>query len=285
VADAVVDCGITRDGLVQQRRRWAATDAHAAALVVPGISEHSGRYDHVGRALSAAGIDVIAIDARGFGASGGPRAAVQRFGEYLDDVQDQLHQIAALGLPVALFGHSMGGLVALSYALEHRSPRPDVLVLSAPALGAEIPAVLRALVPVMARLAPRVLVPSPISGDMLSTDPTVGAAYRADPLIVTGTTASLGRALLGQMRWVNRHLAPPGMPTLVLHGGDDPLVPPAFTAPLAALAGVERRVLPGLRHEVCNEPSHPATLASIAAWIDAHLDAHVDAAAPGPRDR
>ena len=100
-------------------------------------------------------------------------------------------EIRALGVPVVLLGHSMGGLIALSYALSAR-PGPDLLALSAPALGANIPAPLRALTPVLARLAPRLPVPSPINGEMLATDPAVGEDYFADPLVVR--VADAGRS-------------------------------------------------------------------------------------------
>jgi alpha-beta hydrolase superfamily lysophospholipase len=271
VADAVVDFGITRDGLVQLRRHWPATNSRAVLLLIHGIAEHSGRYHHVGRLLSEAGIDVVAIDQRGFGESGGSPAYVHAFGEYLDDIEDQCVELQALGLPLVLLGHSMGGLAALSYVLERRRPAPRLVVLSAPALDADVPAPLRFLMPLFARLAPRLVVPSPVRGDMLATDPAVGAAYAADPLVVRGVSSGLGHALFTQMRWTSGHLGTLAVPTLVLHGGDDPLVPAHVSAPLGSLPGAERRELPGLRHEVFNEPSHAETLRAVVSWIDAHL--------------
>jgi acylglycerol lipase len=269
---ARVDFGLTRDGLVQLRRHWPAANPRASVLLIHGISEHSGRYEHVGRFLADRGFEVVAIDLRGFGQSGGRRAYVSSFDDYSDDVEDQMAEVRALGVPVVLLGHSMGGLIALSYALSAR-PAPDLLVLSAPALGANVPAPLRMLTPVLARLAPHLDVPSPIRGEMLATDPAVAEAYLADPLVVRTVTPSLGHALLRQVRWANENLARLTIPTLVLHGADDQLVPARSTRPLADLAVVTRRTYPALRHEIFNEPARVAILQELTDWLAAQLAA------------
>ena len=61
------------------------------------------------------------------------------------------------------------------------------------------------------------------------------------------------------------------IPTLVLHGSADSIVPPQSTAVLGELPNVERRLLPGLRHEILNEPEGPELVQEIAAWIDARI--------------
>jgi alpha-beta hydrolase superfamily lysophospholipase len=73
--------------------------------------------------------------------------------------------------------------------------------------------------------------------------------------------------LLGAIRWANDHLDELDVPTLVVHGGDDTLVPTRSSEPLARLPGVERRVCAGSRHEVHNEPGGPALVAEIGDWI------------------
>jgi alpha-beta hydrolase superfamily lysophospholipase len=235
-------------------------------LLLHGIAEHSGRYEHVGAQLASAGVEVVAIDHRGFGMSGGRRSYVVSFDEFVDDVADQLAQVRGFGLPTVLLGHSMGGLIALSYVLQGR-PAPDALALSGPALGAAIPAPLRALVPLLARYAPRLRVPTPIKGSQLATDPAVGEAYFADPLVVRATTPALAQALIGRIEWANHHLDALALPTLVQHGGEDTLVPTRSSEPLAGRAGVQRIVYPGLRHEIFNEPTHAAVIDDLLGWL------------------
>src|SRR5690606_14257762 len=148
---STVDHGLTRDGLMQLRRRWRPPEPPTAAiLLVHGITEHSGRYEHVGRWLADAGFDVVAIDARGAGESGGRRSYVDRFADFVDDVEDQLVEVRRLGVPVVLLGHSMGGLIALDLATSDR-PQPDLVVVSGPALGAQVPLRLRLLAPLAGR--------------------------------------------------------------------------------------------------------------------------------------
>jgi acylglycerol lipase len=264
---STTDYGVARDGVVQLRRRWSAYEPWAAMLLLHGIAEHSGRYEHVGAQLASAGIEVIAIDHRGFGMSGGRRSYVVSFDEFVDDVGDQLTQVRGLGLPTVLLGHSMGGLIALSYVLQGRRPAPDALALSGPALGASLPAPLRALVPVLARYAPRLRVPTPVKGSQLAADPAVGEAYFADPLVARTTTPALAQALLGRIDWANHHLDALAVPTFVQHGGDDTLVPTRSSEALEGRAGVTRVVYPGLRHEIFNEPAHAAVIDDLIGWL------------------
>lgn len=266
-----VDRGLTRDGLQQLRRRWQPPEAPVAAvLLVHGMGEHSGRYEHVGRWLADAGYDVVAIDQRGFGGSGGRRAFVDSFDRFLDDVEDQLAELRTLGVPVVLFGHSMGGLVCADYVTSGR-PLPDVLVLSGPALAATVPPVQRFLAPFLGRVAPTLRIPSHIDGSVLSRDPAVGAAYLADPDNVLFVTARLGAELIARGPQVVARLDRLSVPALVLHGGSDRLVPPTASAPFEGRPGVVREVLPGLLHEILNEPEYPQVLLRIVEWIEQAL--------------
>ena len=269
-----VDRGLTRDGVVQLRRHWrvpAHVEPCAAMLLLHGIGEHSGRYGTFARQLNAVGIDVVAIDHRGFGGSGGRRAYVRSFDEFVVDAADQLTQVRQLGLPTVLYGHSMGGLIALLVALQHREPAPDLLVLSGPALEAGVSPVLRRITPVVSRIAPVLRVPALIADDVLATDPEVAVAYRADTANVHTVTPALAAELFRSIRWANGHLDELEVPTLVVHGGDDRLVPTRSSEPLARLAGVERRVLEGLRHEVHNEPANAGWADEVGAWVRAGL--------------
>ena len=264
------DLAATRDGLTQLRRRWRARDARAAMLLVHGIGEHSGRYDHIGSFLASKGIDVLAFDNRGFGQSGGRRAHVDRFEQYLDDVEDLLAERRRLSLPVILFGHSLGGLIAARYLVTGRS-RPDLAVLSSPALRAEVPAWQRFTAPIVGRLLPRLFIPSRIDGSLLSRDPEVGTVYANDPLVIGGATAGLGRAVFDAMAATSSALDRITIPTYVVHGSGDALVPPAASEAFEALPNVTRRVYDGLLHECFNEPERQTVLDDLAAWLDEQL--------------
>ncbi|MDH4077163.1 MAG: lysophospholipase [Acidimicrobiia bacterium] len=271
----------TRDGTTQLQRRWqpatAASDhgpqgagPRAAVVLVHGIGEHSGRYDHVGRFLAQRGHDVLAFDSRGHGQSGGRRGHVDHFRLFLDDVEDHVLERRQLGLPVVLIGHSLGGLISATYVVERR-PAPDLLVLSAPALKAQIPAWQRRLAPMLSRVWPTVFVPGGIDGALLSRDPEVQRAYLSDPLRVAGSTARLGQQIFATMETTAANLDRITLPTYVLHGSDDQLVPPAASQPFDGLSNVTYRRWAGLRHECFNEPDRAEVLGEMAAWMEDQL--------------
>lgn len=252
-------------------REWLAVGSvWGRVLIVHGIGEHSGRYERTGRLLSQAGLDVQAFDLRGHGLSGGRRVYVRRWSDYLDDVEGRLAALRRPGLPTVLFGHSMGALISLTYACSNR-PSPDLLVLSALPLKATVPAWQRVLAPVLSRVAPTMVLANPIAGEQLAADPNVAAAYFSDPLVQPRSTARLGAELFWAMKQVPGEIGRLHVPTLVIHGGDDTLVPTAGSEPLAAVPGVERRVLPRLRHETLNEPEGPKVVAGIVEWLRAHV--------------
>jgi acylglycerol lipase len=272
--------GSGADGTPLFVRSWPpAGKPWARVLIVHGIGEHSGRYERTGRLMADAGLDVHAFDLRGHGASGGRRVYIDRWDDFLEDVEGRLAGLRGTGLPVVLFGHSMGALIALTYACSGR-PDPDLLVLSAPPLEARVPGWQRALAPFLGRIAPTFVLANPISGDQLSHDPAVGAAYFADPLVQPRSTARLGAQLFGAMKRGRSEMDGLCVPTLVVHGAEDTLVPTAGSEPLGDVPGVERRVLPGLRHETLNEPEGPEVVAGIVAWLRVHAAAGSRPAAP-----
>jgi alpha-beta hydrolase superfamily lysophospholipase len=119
-------------------------------------------------------------------------------------------------------------------------------------------------------VAPNAVLANPIHGDQLASDPAVAAAYFSDPLVQPRSTARLGAQLFAAMKRASGELDRLHVPTLVIHGGADTLVPTAGSERLAAVPGVTRRVLPKLRHETLNEPEGPEVLAGVVEWLHAH---------------
>jgi alpha-beta hydrolase superfamily lysophospholipase len=260
---------VAEDGLGLLLRHWECPAPKARILLIHGIGEHSGRWEHVGDFFAAEGFDVTGFDLRGHGASGGDRMDVESFEQYLDDVELVLDHVPA-DLPRIIYGHSLGGLIAVSYGVSKRE-QPDLFVLSAPALAADVPIYLRWAARLLSRAAPGLRLANSIKGEQLSRDPAVGEKYFADPLVQTKATTRLGAALFSQMDWLHDRYGELSRPALVIHGAEDPLVPPQASAPLAVLDKVDRKLFPGLRHETHNEPEQEEVLGFVAAWLDDHL--------------
>jgi acylglycerol lipase len=263
-----------RDGIELHAYEWpAAGTPRAHLLLVHGIAEHAGRYRHVASQLANAGITTHAFDQRGFGGSGGHRAYVDRWSQYHDDVEDRLAEVRSVadGLPVVLYGHSMGGLIALGYTLaDPARPLPDLLVLSAPAIDATVPAWKRRLADILGGTVPRFAIANTFPKGGLSSDPAVEAAYLADPVAVHRTTARLGVSLFREQDRVKSALTsgrPLPVATYVLHGADDPIVPEWASRSLEGRTNVTRRVYDGLHHETHNEPTGATVIDDTIAWI------------------
>ena len=244
-------------------------------LLCHGLGEHSGRYGNVVDALMPDGWAVYGLDHRGHGLSGGTRAHLDRYDDWLADYDTFRRHVVARhpGLPVFLLGHSMGGQIALAYALDHQEELQG-LVLSAPALASN--AVPKAAVPVLkalAKVAPK-LRPAGIDGTKISKDPAVVAAYQADPLVHQGNpTLGLSSALFAQFDVLPDRARGLTLPLLLQHGTLDVLTEPAGTRALEAASGSPDQTVrwyEGLWHEIYNEPERDKPLSDLREWLAAH---------------
>ncbi|MEZ5176130.1 MAG: alpha/beta hydrolase [Acidimicrobiia bacterium] len=262
----------TDDGVVLRTVTITGPAFRYELLHVHGLGEHAGRWTERHIELARRGARVTAFDLRGHGKSGGRPLHADSFERFARDVSEVASAtVAVSGRPWVLYGHSMGGLIATSYLIRNCVPRPNVAVLSAPALGDSTPAFKRGAAKVLGRFAPTLGTATPVKGEHLSRDPRVGEDYAADPLVQQRGTLGLGRAVFTEQESLAPHLGEITVPTLVIHGGDDILVPTAASEPLTESVSVERRVYPGLRHEVHFEPEGEQVVADVGDWIESKL--------------
>lgn len=273
------------DGVELRTVRWPTHDPRGGVVIVHGLGEHADRYAHVARALGESGLEVYAYDQRGHGASGGPRGHANRFADLLGDLDAAMadSESAFEGEARFLIGHSLGGLVALAWC-QSRRPRLDGLVASAPWLATAVPVAWPklAVAKVAELLTPRLAMDTGTRAHHLTSDPSVIAAYEADPAVHSRITARLYAEVV---RWQERVLASPGLlsvDSLFLIPGADPLADAAVTREFAA-ALPERRVtvleLPGFRHEPFNERGRDRVLREVTAWMSARPQASRNAPA------
>lgn len=255
-----------RDGIALRTRAWSTKTPKGQVILVHGVAEHSGRWEHVGDFLADRGYDVLAYDWRGHGESEGLRAHVETFEHMVDDLDEVMHSVWG-GLPMFVYGHSGGALIATAHAVSDRD-QPSGFILSAPALSADIPLPFRIAAKILPKVAPKLRLKNPIDGAHLSRDPAVAEAYFADPLLEPAATAQSGGEILAAMDRTTAQLHRIRVPVLVVHGAEDQLVPPSASAPLAAVATVRRRLFAGLRHEIHNEPEQHEVLGEIVDWLD-----------------
>ncbi|MFC4695964.1 alpha/beta hydrolase [Geodermatophilus arenarius] len=255
---------------------WSVTDPVGVVVLVHGVHEHGGRYAHVAERLGRAGYASYAPDHPGHGRSPGRRGDVVSMAGTVEGVAQTVRAAADRhpGVPVFVYGHSLGGLIALQYLTGEPDARVVGAVISAPALdtSAATP-VQRAVAPLLARLAPGLGVLT-LDVEAVSRDPEVVAAYRADPLNHNGRmVARTGAELMRTAAAMPRRLRGLRLPLLVVHGSADRLVAPAAGEVVREHAGspdLTHRVYDGLFHEPHNEPEKEQVLDDVVAWLDAH---------------
>ena len=270
------------------------TRPRAIVLIVHGLGEHAGRYQHVAQQLMQWGFMVRAYDQRGHGESGGARGSLPQDNTLLDDLAEVVdfsrgrclqlinaaspgHELTAVP-PLILLGHSLGGLVASRFVALGMRP-VEGLVLSSPALDAGLGTLQKLALAVAERVVPALPVPNGLDAAYLSHDPAVVRQYLADPLVHNKISARLGRFI--------QHSGPPTIeaaarwrtPTLLMYAGADRLVNPQGSRKFAARAA-EPGVTPGLvtarcfedlYHELFNELDAEAVFGTLKAWLDARF--------------
>ena len=164
-----------RDGTGLFVRRWVPGDgaARGGVVITHGMGEHAGRYDHVARRLAAAGLRVHVWELRGHGRSGGARGDARDYETLLDDLAAvwEVARADAAGGPVFLYGHSMGGQIALNFAVRD-APDAAGLAITSPwlRLAFEPPRWKRALAGVAARVWPALAQDTDVGPEVLSRD-------------------------------------------------------------------------------------------------------------------
>lgn len=257
-------------------QRASEPDAPRSLIVLMhGFAEHCARYDAVAAYLAARGHAVCRLDARGHGQSGGRRGHVRDFDDYVSDFAAFAR--AALGrspaLPLVVFGHSNGGLIALR-AVQRGLLAPSALVLTSPLLRLRKKPVPDVVARFLSWAAPALPLPNGIRRQDLTHDPELLAAHAADTLVHQVATP---RWYWSMTRAAERALSEaPGLsvPLLIVAGELDPIVDPAGAVELHRRAGSRAKELiirAGEFHEVLNETRRLEVYEQIAAWLERTL--------------
>ena len=252
-------------------------EPRAVLPFVHGLGEHSGRYMNVVNHFVPLGYVVYGVDHIGHGKSDGPREFVESFddfsivfGEYMAMIKEWQP-----GKPIFLLSHSIGGLIAAYYLLDHQAEfqgaifsAPVVKVASNISQGTVIAGrVLSILAPMAGVL--------PVDPSTISRDPDVVNAYINDPFVFHGKTpARLAAEMLRALNRVSAETKKITLPFLAMQGGSDHLVDPDGAQILYEKAGSKDKTLKiyeGLYHEIFNEPEHPQVLKDVENWLEARV--------------
>lgn len=265
------------DGVDLHLRTWEAAGTERGTVVlVHGLGEHIGRYEHVAAALRDDGWRVFGHDHRGHGRSGGGHGRLATSDDFLQDLATVVDHARGQG-PLVLLGHSLGGAIAGRFVAEGLEPDPapwyrpvDALVMTSPALELGMNPVQKALLAVLGPVAPTLAIGNGLDAAWISRDPAVVKAYQDDPLVHDQVTARLVRFMLDAGQVVRSRASSWKVPTLLLWAGDDRVISAAGSAAFAAAAPTEvvrSKEYPGWYHEILNEPEQVQVLDEIRRWL------------------
>ena len=269
-----------QDGLAFYVQGWEP-DAQPKAIValVHGLGEHIGRYAHVGKALTDAGYVLVGFDLRGHGKTVSARGHFPSLNVVMQDIRQFFQFISQRypNLPQFLYGHSLGGLLSLTYATQNKVGIKGVMV-----TGAALRSALQeqkakiAMAKILGTLAPAATIPSGLDATTVSRDKTVVDKYVNDPLVHDKTSLGLGKTVLTSIDVCFTHASEFAYPLLIMHGKDDKLTYPSGSADFAKLAGgknkdITLKLWDGLYHEIHNEPEQEDVFKVMIEWLDKHV--------------
>jgi len=276
----------SQDGTLIFCESFCADGSRGALLVVHGIGEHGGRYLELVKQARRLKLDVHILDLRGHGRSQGIRGHFESLEQLHQDMDAWIDHLVANGslkanLPCFLLGHSLGGLIALTYLPRYvRQPLyPEFsgVCLSAPALGLRW-SPLRDLERTLALGLPKFLrsihVPTGLSAEDLSHDPEEVMKYNEDPLVHGWITPAAFLAIQEGIQSLPKLVSRlGGQPMLFLLSGKDRVVDTAAAEAFAKKVQVahpgkvEVRVFHTFFHEPFHETKRERAFLELKKWM------------------
>jgi alpha-beta hydrolase superfamily lysophospholipase len=253
---------------------WKPEAAPKAAIaIVHGGAEHSGHYTFLVNHFLERGFALAGFDLRGHGRSKGRRGHVMDWDEnrgdmdcYLSRVQDEFP-----GVPVFLFGHSMGGTTILDHSLR-RSPALSGVILSGAGIRApEASPILLTIAKIFSVLWPTLSFSNRLDFSTVNRDPSVVERYVNDPLVISTVTARYGIEWVKTIHWVRSHIADWKLPLLMLYGSEEGFCSIEDMKGFFADVGCEDKKLiiyEGGYHQPHSDLQKKQVFSDIEKWID-----------------
>ncbi|MGB7344376.1 MAG: lysophospholipase [Pirellulaceae bacterium] len=268
-----------RDGRLHGRI-WSGerADVRRVLLFVHGLGDHGGRFLEAASHFVDTGFAVAAIDLPGHGRSPGKRGHVDSYDGCLDDI-DHFRTDVAREFPdvrQVIVGHSMGGNLALNYALRagefNRCRQPlDAIVLCAPILLPKDPPprpqVLAAWLTGLTLR--RLYFNKPVSVDKLTRDSARAQAIESDSLRHSRISLYVATQLLSQGRWAIDHARDCDIPTLILYGDDDSLIDTTACQNIALRMGDNATSISfaEMRHDLFEDVGREKVIQQMQTWL------------------
>ena len=268
----------SKTGLTVYGQSWLVDEPKAVVGLVHGMGEHSGRYNYMVDALTAANISVVSYDQIGHGKTEGKRGHVPNYDMLLGCSGELMSKVVELvpAKPVFLFGHSMGGNVVLNYLLQ-RKPKISGAIVSAPwlKLAFDPPALQVKLGRFVSGILPGLVQSTKLDVTAISRDPKEVKRYQDDSLVHDKISTAFFTGVYDSGVWALEHASELQTPVLLYHGTGDQLTSHNASKEFAEKAGsnVTFKSLDGYYHESHNESpeDREKVFKMIIDWINGRL--------------
>jgi len=247
----------------------------ALILLVHGLGEYAGRYSSWAARFNVNGITLRAFDLPGHGRSGGRRGVMPSLEKIYETIDLMLAALAGEypGVPLFIYGHSLGGGIVLNYLVRNNPAIKGAIVTSPWIYLTETPPKAKViLVKLMKRLVPGMTQPSGLKTEYLSREPAVASRYNDDPLVHGLISAGLFSAVTDAGTETVSRAAEISVPLLLAHGRDDMITSPAGSVRVAEAAPkATLKLWEGGYHELHNDILRDDHFDFIIEWIDTLL--------------
>lgn len=267
---------IGADGLKLYYQSWhPRSTTKAIVIMVHGLGVHSGIFANIVEFLINHNYGVYGFDLRGHGRSPGQRGYINSWSEFREDLKALLQLVSQKEspLPIFLLGQSLGGTIALDYALRF-GEQLQGLILFSPALRVGLSSLKIRIGRILSKLLPRFSLDTGIRLITSSRDTELLKALAEDPLRHTKGTARLSTEFLQTVTWIEAHTDMLQIPLLILHGGADQIALPESSQQLfekITFADKERRLYPESYHVLHNDLNYQEVLTDLVSWLGKHF--------------
>ena len=257
---------ITLSGL-----KWEIDNPKANLILVHGAGEHVGRYNHWAKLFNHQLINVYGVDHYGHGNSPGTRGHLTNYDLYLNEIKALKKMIddQADGLPLLLYGHSLGGNIVLNWILEQEKS-VDYVIASAPWIKLKLvpPTWKISLMKWLSGILTALSQSNELDPNWLSRDKLVVERYINDSLVHNKITLSAANILFQRAEILDNYNKQISEKVLIIHGLDDKITDAAASQAFAARTGIDYHSVKGLYHELHNEPEQIEIFNYICNWLN-----------------
>jgi alpha-beta hydrolase superfamily lysophospholipase len=247
----------------------------AVILLVHGFGEYAGRYKTWASRFNDTGISVRSFDLPGHGLSEGRRGSMPPPDVIYDTIDTIRSEIVTEmpGVPLIVYGHSLGGLIVLGYLI-NRKPEVHGAIVTSPwiRLAFEPPKMKELLANIAGKIMPGLTQSSGLKTEYLSRDSEVVAAYRSDPLVHGLISAGMYLAIKDAAKEVLARASEINVPLLLVHGRGDMITSPSGSVDVAAAAPKSTlKLWDGGYHELLNDLIRDEHFDFLVDWINTLL--------------